>query len=826
VTQLSLNQFAGAARSLRRNPALTLTAIVTLALGIGASVAIFSVANAVLLRPLPYANPRQLVVITSDFQKRDARDLPVVPGDLKELRASSVHLAGIAGVQTTRQALIGDDGKPEQVNVANVTTNLFSLLGARVAAGRDFADGDGVPAPTGAMPAGAAPPAPPAPIVILSYEFWQRRFGGDTSILNRSVTLGAARALVVGVAPPGFELLFSAAHGVERKPEVYTALRLDWDNASRTDGILNLIGRLREGATAAQAQADVDAVASELRSRFQVKETAGMHFRAEPMAADLVKEVRPAVVALTWSGIFVLLIACVNVAGLLLVRASFAAGEHAVRAALGESAMGLAQLAMAESLLLSAAGAVVGLALVVPGIRIMQRIAPEGLPRLDAVTIDATVLGFTLLLMLAATGLLGIVPALRASRPDLMSLLRPAGRIGSRSMGKALRYGAVIVEVALAYSLLVGCGLMVRSYVNITHASAGYDPNGLLTFSLRNGRLKTPAEKQAFSEAVRDRLAAIPGVVAVTAAFPLPLDGNNANLRWGTEAAAADPAKFKQGGARFVLPGYFDAMHTRVIAGRTFTDADNIPGAKVVVIDRILAEKAFPGETAVGKRLLSRFRTPEPEAFDVIGVVDHQRHETLAHDGRETLYFADGMIGHGFASRWAVRTNDDPAKLAPLVRAAVAAVDPMVPVAELKPMSDYVRRSQAPTTFALVCISIFAVIAALLAAVGLYGTLSLLVRQRTTELGVRMALGASRGRIFAIVIGRGLALTAIGIAIGLGLALSLTRVIRSLLVGVEATDVLTFVVISLAFAALAAFACWIPARRAASLDAAGALRVD
>jgi hypothetical protein len=273
-----------------------------------------------------------------------------------------------------------------------------------------------------------------------------------------------------------------------------------------------------------------------------------------------------------------------------------------------------------------------------------------------------------------------------------------------------------------------------------------------------------------------------------------------------------------------VLPGYFEAMRTPLIAGRTFSDADNVPGAKVVVIDRILAEKAFPNQPAVGKRLLSRFRTPEPESFDVIGVVAHQRHETLAHDGRETLYFSDGMIGYGFATRWAVRTAGDPASFAVQVRAAVAAIDPMVPVAELKPMSDYVRRAQAPTRFALVCISVFAAIAAVLAAVGLYGTLAIVVRQRTTEIGVRMAFGASREQIFSLVIGRGLVLSGAGIAIGLGIALALARVMRSLLVGVEATDPLTFVVISLAFGGLAAIACWIPARRAAALDAADALR--
>jgi putative ABC transport system permease protein len=818
---MAFREFRIGARALRRNPALSSAAVLTLALGIGASTAIFSVTNAVLLRPLPYAGPQRLVVITSDFLKRDARDIPVVPGDLKDLRASSAHLVGIAGVHSTRQTLSGDNGNPEQVTVANVTTDLFSLLGVRIAEGRDFAEDDGAPEQGG----GASAPPPPL-VVILSHEFWQRRFGGDRSILSHSVNLGAGRALVVGVAPAGFELLFAPSHSEERRPDVYAALRVDWETASRTDGTLSLIGRLRDDATAAQAQADVDAVASELRGRYQVKETAGMHFRVEPMAVDLVKDVKPALVALTWSGVFVLLIACVNVASLLLVRASQTEGEQAVRAALGGSGVILARQALAESLLLCAIGALAGLGLAALGIRMMELVAPEGLPRLDTVSIDPTVLGFTLLLMLLATSALGVLPALRASRPDLMSVLRPAGRVGARSAGKALRDGAVVAEVALAYSLLVGCGLMVRSYIALTHANAGYDPSGLLTFSVRNGRLKTPPEKAAFSQAVHDRLAAIPGVQAVTAAYPFPLDGNSANLRWGTEAAVADPAKFRQGSARFVLPGYFETMRTTVISGRTFTEADNVPGAKVVVIDRLLAAKAFPNQSAVGKQLFSRFRTPEPEAFDVIGVVEHQRHETLARDGRETLYFADGMIGHGFATSWAVRTAGDPASFAAQVRAAVAAIDPMVPAAELKPMSDYVRRSRAPTRFALVCISVFAAIAAVLTAVGLYGTLALVVRQRTTEIGVRMALGASRGRIFMLVIGRGLMLSGAGIAIGLGIALALTRVLRSLLVGVEATDPLTFAVIAIAFGGLAAIACWIPARRAAALDAAEALRVD
>ncbi len=814
-----------AARSLRRTPGFALTALLTLALGIGASTAIFSVTNAVLLRPLPYASPQRLFVITSDFLKRDARDIPVVPGDLKDLRMQTTRFAGIAGVSTTRQALTGDDGQPEQVAVANVTTNLFSVLGVPTVAGRDFVDGDGTPPPLPGPESGPGASPPPS-IVILSHDFWQRRYGGDRNILNRTVTLGAGKALVAGVAAPGFALLFAPAHSVARKPDVYAALRVDWDNASRADGILSLIGRLREGATAGQAQADVDAVASDLRSRFALKETQGMHFRVEPLAGDLVKELRPTVVALMWSGVFVLLIACANVASLLLVRSSQRESEQAVRSALGGNRAVLAREALAEALLLAAIGGLAGLLLAAAGVRVLGLVAPADLPRFDTVSIDTTVLGFTLLLMLVVTCAIGVLPSLRASRPDLMSLLRARGRTGASAPARTLRQGVVIAEVALAYALLVGCGLMVRSYVTLTRANPGYDPRGLLTFSLRNGRLKTPQEKAAFTQAVRDRITAIAGVQSVTAAYPFPLDGNSATLRWGTEAAAADPARFQQGNARFVLPGYFEAMRTPLLAGRTFTDADNVPEAKVVVIDALLAAKAFPGQPAVGKRLLSRFRTSQPESFDVIGVVAHQRHETLAHDGRETLFFSDGMIGFGFATRWAVRTAGDPLGLAAPVRAAVAAIEPMVPVAELQPMSDHVRRVQAPTRFALVCISVFAAIAAVLAAVGLYGTLVTVAQQRTTEIGVRMALGAPRERIFGLVVGHGLLLSGAGIAIGLGVAYALARILRSLLVGVTASDPLTFAAITLVFLGFAAVACWIPARRAAALDPASALRVE
>jgi putative ABC transport system permease protein len=352
----------------------------------------------------------------------------------------------------------------------------------------------------------------------------------------------------------------------------------------------------------------------------------------------------------------------------------------------------------------------------------------------------------------------------------------------------------------------------------------GDEAGGLLTFSLQNARARTPQEKSAFAQAVQDRLAAIPGVQSASAAYPFPLDGNSASLRWGTDAAAADPSKFQQGNARFVRPGWFETMRTRVIEGRTFGDAENVPEAKVVVIDRVLAAKAFPDQSAVGRRLLSRFRTAEPEWFDVIGVVAHQRHETLAREGRETLYFSDGMIGYGFATHWAVRTAGDPMALASAVRAAVAAIDPLVPVAQLAPMRADVRRAQAPARLALACISAFAAIAAVLAVVGLYGTIATIVRRRTTEIGVRMAFGAPRERILTLVVRDGLLLSAAGVAIGVVLAVALARLMRSRLEGIASGDALTYAVVALAFLALAALTSWIPARRAAALDPARALR--
>jgi putative ABC transport system permease protein len=445
---------------------------------------------------------------------------------------------------------------------------------------------------------------------------------------------------------------------------------------------------------------------------------------------------------------------------------------------------------------------------------------------MDRVTIDPAVIAFTAVAAVASAVIFGLVPALRASRPDVMDLLRRAGRSSNLASGHWLRSGVVVLEVALAFVLLVGSGLMVRSFVALQRAQPGYDPHGVLTFLIPNLPIPDDQARQAFVRDLGAKLAALPGVTGVTAATPLPLDRRESLARYGTEEALADPTKFGQATVHFVQPGYFDVMRTRVIDGRTFTVEDNRAQVRNVVIDRVLAGKLFPGQSAIGQTLLLRVTTPEPERFKVIGVVEHQRHGSLARDGREAVFMAEGSVGFGAANRWVVRTSADPSALTASVRAAVADVNPRVAAIEVQPMLSFVSRAQAQTRFALALIGIFAGIALVLAAVGLYSVLSTSVRQRQAEIGVRMAFGAEHGRIFRMMVVQGLKLSVAGLACGVAAALILTSVIRSQLVGVEPTDPATFAAMAGGFLLIAAIACGVPALRAARLDPMVALREE
>jgi putative ABC transport system permease protein len=829
-----LHQIRSAVRLLVKNRGFAGTAVLTLTLGIGAAVAIFSVVNAVLLEPLPYRDPARLVLVWQELRARSVPEFPFPIGDIPDLREKGTLLESVATIQTGRQTIPNAEGQPEQVRTAFVTANLFDLLGLGVVQGRGFEEADGTPLPpppganAAAAPApGAAPAAPPPPPVftaILSHEFWVRRYGSDPAIVGQLIPFGGgARAHVVGVAEPGAQLLFAPRHNVERTPDLWFAARLDFANGSRTAGAVRVIARLKPGVAVGQAQAQMEALATELRETYPVKKNAGVYINVVPMHATLVSDVRVAILALMGAVTFVLLIACANVANLMMTQSMRRERELAVRTALGARRATLIRQILIESLVLAGVGAAAGLGLARLGIVLLQQMGPANLPRLQNVAIDFRVLGFAAAAALTSALLFGLLPALRASRLNLVDSLRQGGRSAGLSSGR-LRGGLVVAEVALTFVLLIGAGLMLRSLVILERVNPGYDPTGILTFTLGNMATPSLEARVDLTRRLRETIGALPGVEGVSAASPLPLDGGTANMPWGTEEAASDPTRFQQAAVHTTLPGYFDTMRTPIREGRVFTEADRAPNTQRVVIDERLAARAYPGESAVGRTLLLRVGGVSPTPWEIIGVVAHQRHASLAEDGREALFFVDGV--GGFASRWIVRTSGDPLRLAESVRAAITGVVGQAVVAEVQPMSAFVDRAQAPTRFALALTGIFAVIAAVLAVVGLYGVLSTLVRQRTAEIGVRLAFGAERGSIFRLIVIRGLLLAGVGVAIGVAAALGLTRGIQSMLVGVQAADPLTFAAITVLFLGVAAAACGIPAFRASRLDPTVALRAE
>ena len=823
-----LKDLSFAWRTLRRSPVFTIAAAATIALGVGASTAIFSVANAVLLRPLPYQDPDRLVVMYMDLRARNNVGMPLSNENFVDIRdGSKGSFEDMAAFRTLRQVLPGAGGSPEQIRLAIVTTNFFRLLGHGVVLGRDFQDADGMPQPQSSQPqpGAKAQNAPLPTFAILSHEYWQRRYGGDRNVIGQRLPAGP-RPEIVGVLAPGLELLMPPDSNVERRPDIWIANRLTYNHANRNTFGLRPIGRLRPGTTLARAQEEVEAVAARIRAEHAISRGSGFYARLEPMHETLVDEVRPAILALLGAVMFLLLIACANVANLLLVRASLREPEIAMRSALGAGRWRVIRQMLIEAIVLTGIGTIVGVALAWVGIRQLLALAPANIPRAETVAIDAVVLIFTALVALAAASLFALVPAVSAFRMDLMPALSGGGRsagLGGRE--RLFRSAIVVLEVALCFVLLVGSGLMFRSFLELRRVDPGFDPKGLLTFQLLGGRLSTQQQSVAVQRQLEDRLRAIPGVIGVTASNPFPMAGNFSTIRWGLEEALTDNTKYQAVDWQVVRPGYFEAMRTPLVTGRTFTEADNDPTRNLVVVDTMLAAKAFPNERAVGKRILIRIRTPEPEWVEIIGVVGHQRVTSLSDPGREQVYFAERFLGAGSANRWALRTSGHPAQVASAVRAAVAEVDPQWLINDMRPMTDLVSRAQSTTRFSLVLIGVFAIIAAVLVSVGLYGVLSTIVRQRTAEIGVRMALGASPNRILRLIMGYGLRLSVAGILIGLASAIALTRGMRSMLVGVGPTDPLTYVVMGSVFFAIALVSLWLPARRAAALDpTAAALR--
>ena len=813
-----IKDFTHAGRTLRRSPIFATTAAVTLALGIGASTAIFSVTNAVLLRPLPYRNPDRLVLVFWENRPGNSRNFLYSNADFFDLRAGAgAVFDDIGGVASFRAFVPREDGSTEQIGKALVTTNFFRLMGAKIVFGRDFTEADAVP-----QPASPGVLIPPGSAAILSYEYWQRRYGGSTAVLGREMSGSGQRGpRIVGVVAPGFKLFFPPGARTDAAPDFWVANNIGYDTAHRNLLTVGAIGRLKSGVTLRRAQERLDALAPELRKNSFDPAAA---LRLEPMRQYLVEDVRPAILALMGAVIFLLLIACANVANLLLVRASFRERELAVRAALGGSWWRLVSQMLAEALLLSGLGTLLGVVFAWIGIHVLVGVAPATLPRIESTAIDWRVLTFAATAGLAAVAFFGAMPAMRAAKPDVNLVLR-GGRAAGLRAGHLLRDAVVVAEVALSFVLLVGSGLMFRSFLELRRVDPGYDPHGLLTFFVtRDWELTRQQGRLELLRELRARLQALPGVENVTAALVLPLGGgarprDSATARPRPAVASAEGADMQQ-----VMPGYFETLRTPLLAGRTFTEEDNAPGRNVVVVDQLFAANAFPNESAVGKRIL----LPDPATpwAEVIGVVAHQRLFSLSDPGRETVYFSDGFWGIGVSRYWMVRVAGDPSKFAATVRAEVAKVDRNMVISKMQPMEALVDRDQAGTRLSLLLIGIFAAIAVLLASVGLYGVLATVVRQRTAEIGVRMALGAPPASIFKLVVGHGLRLTAVGLAMGLLAALALTRLMTTMLVGIKATDPVTFAAMTLLFFLVAAVASWAPAARAAGLDANAALREE
>ena len=814
-----------AVRGLRRTPGFAAIAVLTIALGIGANTAIFSVVSAVLLRPLPYDAPQELVLVWGEMTRRDVRYFPTSPPDLQDFRAMSTQLESIAGVFTFAQPLLTEDGTAVQLMTAGVTPNFFDVLGVDVVLGRTFNDEDGrfvAPDPGGAAPAVNA-------AVILDHAFWMERFGGDRSVIGRVLQVGGQAGEVVGVARPGLRLHWPAAAAMARDVDMYFAMRIDYANAPRNNVFLRLVARLAPGATASTAQVEMDRITADLRAQYPVKQSSGFEVDVIPMHEDLVRPVRPIVLALMGAVGFVLLVACANVANLLLVRAVGRERELAVRASVGGTRSDLVRQLLAESAVLGIVGALGGVLLAAVGVRAVLAVAPADLPRLDAVSIDGMVLAFTLLATLGAVAIFGILPAVRASRPHLMDVLREGGRNPALGAGRLLRNAVVVAEVALCLVLLVGAGLMARSFEALQERDPGWRADGLLAFdvSLPFGRYPEPARRAAFMDQVQERLRGIAGVERVSAAFPLPFDNTMMHGRWGTQDALTNPDLFRQADFLFVMPEFFETLETPLIEGRLLTHADALDSAAVAVVDERFARLAFAGASPVGRDVYVRINGPEPEPIRIVGVVRNQRRVSLIEDEREALYMSDRFAGNFGQLGWVIRGSAvDTRSTVDAVRAELRALDPEVPLSNVRMLRDDLDRAMAPTRFALVLIGAFAAIALVLAAVGLYGVLSFAVRQRTAEIGVRVAFGAPRGRIIVMIVRQGLALGIAGIVIGVVAALALTRLMTRLLVGVAPSDPATYVTIAALFLGVAALASSVPALRAATLDPIRALREE
>jgi len=822
-----------ATRSLIRNPLISVIAVITLALGIGANTAIYTVLDATLLSPPPYQDPDRLVAIWGVLPSRDIDTWPAAPREIDDYRRGAEQFedfAGGFGNQHIFQRAPG--GEPAQITSSAVTWNMFRVLGVTPLRGRDFNEVDAAYSRAD-VPPGTPPPFDtfnPSNRVILSHAFWQSRFGGDDAVLESTIWLDGLPVTVVGVMPPGFQLLLPG--GGVAEPDMFEALRVDLANSPRNNVFMNVIGRLRPGVSVAQAEAEMAAITSRVAVEEPFYVTNQLGHRVIPLHKELTKDIDTIVWVLTGAVALILLIACANVANLLLVRATSRRRDIAIRAALGCSRRRMFGSGLVEAALLALAGGVLGVVLAALCLPMLVALQPQNLPQLSNIGIDYGVLGYTFLIVAAVTLLAGSVPAAAAARRDMAGHLKDrSGQQETRGSGR-WRNALVIGEVALSFALLVGAGLMVRSFLDLTGRDPGFAPDRVLsfTYNLPAERYPEPARQLEFHRIFNDKLKGLPGVEQTGGVFPLPLSGINFGSRWATDLVTFEDGTARQANYHITFPGYFESIGATMLAGRTLTEQDQASGRNYVVVNEALAQRAWPDRSPIGETLyIRRGDRAVGEATEVVGVVRNIAHGALDEVPAEGVWFTSAFsdaIGHGNGFLWTVRAGGDPEALLAPIQAALRELDPELPVQNETTLAEVVRDSTAPMRFAMTLTSLFGGLALVLAAVGLYGVLAYRVRQRRPELGVRLTFGAAPGGIFALVVRQGMVLVAAGLAFGLAAALGLSRALESVLVGVGATDPATYLGIVVIFALVAFAACALPAWRATRVDPAVTLRYE
>lgn len=801
-----------AARVLRRNPGFTVVAILTLALGMGATTAIFSVVNGVILRPLPYTTSERLVVIRGNLHRPGLDEIPGSAGEYVDYRDRTRAFEAVAAYDTDGFNLT-DAGNPERIEGAVVTPTLFSLLGASAAIGRTFLAEEEQYGRDG--------------VVVLGHALWSRRFHRDPSIVGHAITVDGKSVVVVGVMPAGF-------YFPDPSTELWRPILIDADAVSdnnRGSHGYTILARLKAGVTLEHAQADLDAITGRFKAEHPNNYRNGFSASMRRLHDEVVGDTSRPLYVLLGAVALVLLIACANVASLTLARAASRGKEIALRTALGASRVRLLQQLLTENVLIALIGGASGLLVASWGIRLLIASAPDAIPRLHEVTVDGRVVAFSTIVSLATGLLFGMVPAIRASRTDLHGTLTDGGRSGHAALHRGMGGLLVIAEVALSLVLLIGAGLLAHSFVKLQDVDPGFTSSNLLTFrlSLPSARYTTFEQGDAFFNQLFQSLESAGGVGGAAAINALPFSGRGGSRSFYIEGREVKrPEDQPEEQVRFATDGYFETMKIPLREGRTFSPRDTRSRTHVAVVNDAFARRHFAGGSAIGKRV--SFSRDEPVWYEIVGVVGDIKHRGLDATTRPELYtpyrqplFADWTVRPMYV---VVRTAGDPLAAAAFVRQEIARIDRDQPISDVRTMDARIHRSLNDRRFNLLLLAAFAAFALTLAAIGIYGIVAYSVTRRTQEIGVRVALGARRLDIFRMVVAQGMTMTFIGTAVGVAAAFGISRVMSSLLFGVSTVDPLTFAVLPAVLLVVAAWACCVPARRAMRVDPIIALRYE